>query len=155
MSKIVSVFFYGSFMRPEVLAKSAVHPAKFEVAKLNGYDIALDPHANIFPHPMTCVYGILIRASHAELDRLYGVKGVGVFLPEAVLVTVNDTHWVPALCFIPPSRNLQGPDTAYLERLIEAAHLRGLPQGYIARLERFRANKKSPPVRRAQSPRTT
>ena len=140
MSSLVSVFFYGSFMRPDVLAKSDVHPATFEVATLNGYDIALDPHANLYPHPFACVYGILIRASHAQLDRLYGASGVGVFLPEAVLLTVNDSRWLPALCFIPPSRRKQRPDPAYLERLIEAAHLRGLPPHYIARLEKFRAD---------------
>jgi hypothetical protein len=140
MSRLISVFFYGSFMRPDVLANSDVHPASFDIARLSGYDIALDPHANLYPHPFECVYGILIRASHAQLDRLYGTNGVGAFLPEAVLVTVNDARWLPALCFIPPSRNKQGPDPAYLERLIEAAHIRGLPPDYIARLEKFKTH---------------
>ena len=139
MSKTVSVFFYGSFMRPDVMAKSAFNPAQIDVAKLNGYDIDLDPHANIFPHPFSSVYGILVRATHEELNRMYGVSGVGVFLPEAVLVTVNDSHWIPALCFMPPSRSENRPDQAYLARLIEAATLRGLPRDYIARLEKFKA----------------
>ena len=138
MSKTVSVFFYGSFMRPDVMAKSSVNPAHVEIAQLQGYDIALDPHANIFPCTFSSVYGILVRATHEELDRMYGVSGVGVFLPEAVLVTVNNEHWIPALCFMPPGRNEQSPDQAYLDRLIEAAALRGLPQEYIARLGRFK-----------------
>ena len=138
MSKFVSVFFYGSFMRPDVMAKSAVHPSQVEVAKLSGYDIALDPHANIFPHPLASVYGILVQATHDELNRMYGVAGVGAFLPRAVLVTVNEARWIPALCFVPPGRNDQSPDQAYLERLIEAATLRGLPQEYLARLAQFK-----------------
>ena len=138
MSKSVSAFFYGSFMRPDVMAQSAVNPAKVDVAKLNGYDIAFDPHANIFPHPFASVYGILVQVTHEELNRMYGVTGVGVFLPEAALVTVNDTNWIPALCFMPPCRNELSPDQAYLDRLIEAAILRGLPQDYIARLKKFK-----------------
>lgn len=139
MSKTVSVFFYGSFMRQDVMAKSAFYPVQIDVAKLNGYDIDLDPHANIFPHPLSSVYGILVSATHEELNRMYAVSGVGVFLPEAVLVAVNHSHWTPALCFMPPSRGESSPDQAYLARLIEAATLRGLPEDYVARLEKLKA----------------
>jgi len=137
MLKKVSVFFYGSFMRADVMAKSSVSPAQVEVAQLQGYDITLDPHANIFPCAFASVFGILVKVTHEELTRMYGVSGVGVFLPEAVLVKVGEGSWMPALCFMPPGRSEKKPDLAYLVRLIEAAVVRGLPQNYIDRLQKF------------------
>lgn len=137
MSKRIAVFFYGSFMRPDVMARAEFTPADVEVAQLNGYDICLDPHANVFPSPMHNVYGIVVQASHADLERMYSISGVGSFLPEAVLVTMNDGRWLPAMCYMPPSRSNIPPDQPYLARLIEAAQLRGLPGDYVARLQSY------------------
>jgi AIG2-like family len=137
MSKRVAVFFYGSFMRPDVMAKAEFNPTSVDVAQLNGYDICLDPHANIFPSPMHSIHGIVVQISHAALDRMYGASGVGSFLPEAVLVTTADGRWLPVICYMPPTRSTHLPDQPYLERLIEAAKLRGLPSYYIARLQSY------------------
>lgn len=124
-------------MRPDVMNRAGFAPASVEVAKLNGYDICLDPHANVFPSPMRSVYGIVVQASHAELERMYGTSGVGSFLPEAVLVTMPDGRWLPVMCYLPPTRSNTAPDQPYLVRLIEAAQLRGLPDDYIARLQSY------------------
>lgn len=136
--KQVAVLFYGSFMRPEVMAQAGFVPQKIEVARLSGYDICLDPHANIFPHSTASIYGIVVYPTHTELERMYGASGVGSFLPEAVLVTTTEMRFLPVLCFMPPHRNHQAPDQAYLKRLIAAAQLQGLPSEYIARLEAFK-----------------
>lgn len=137
MSKRVAVFFYGSFMRPEVMAKAGFEPGSVEVAQLNGYDICFDPHANVFASPMHSVYGIVVEISHAELDRMYGASGVGVFLPEAVLVVMPDGRWASVMCYMPPERRNNPIDQPYLARLIEAAKSRGLPTHYIARLQSY------------------
>lgn len=137
MSKRVDVFFYGSFMRPEVMVQAGFTPDTVQVAQLHGYDICLDPHANVFPSPMHSVFGIVVQASHAELDRLYSVRGAGCFLPEAALVTGADGRWLPVMCYMPPSRGNQPADQPYLARLIEAAEHRGLPREYIARLQSY------------------
>lgn len=137
MSKRVAVFFYGSFMRPEVMANAKFTPEKVEVARLNGYDICLDPHANIFKKSFASVYGIVVHATHDDLSQMYGATGVGAFLPEAVLVdTLNDCY-LPVLCYMPPKRNDAVPDQPYLLRLIEAATFRGLPSEYIERLKKY------------------
>jgi hypothetical protein len=137
MVKRVPVFFYGSFMRPEVMANANFSPEKVEVARLNGYDICLDPHANVFPHPTASIYGIVVYATHDVLNQMYGTSGVGTFLPQAVLVNLQDDRLLPVLCFMPPKLNEQAPDQAYLLRLIEAATFRGLPYEYIERLKKF------------------
>ena len=70
-AKRVAVFFYGSFMRREVMARGGFQPDHIEVAKLNGFDIHLDPHANIRRSDRHAIYGVLVRATHQELGRMY------------------------------------------------------------------------------------
>jgi hypothetical protein len=132
--KRIAVFFYGSFMRREVMARGGFQPDRIEVARLNGFDIHIDPHANISRSDRHAVYGILVRATHEELGRMYSMDGVGVFLPEAVLVETRGGALQPALCYIPPARDSQPADRAYQERLVAVAREHGFPDWYVERL---------------------
>src|SRR5919198_2892435 len=98
----VWVFFYGSFINRRVLAEVGFVPEEVRVARLWGFDIRIGPLANLVPSERGCVWGVLCRASHAELARLYGQAWVGTYLPEAVLVEDSDGALVPALCYIAP-----------------------------------------------------
>jgi hypothetical protein len=137
-SRRVPVFFYGSFIRPDVMARGGLRPEHVEVARLSGFDIHISPHACITPSDQHSIYGVLVRASHDELGRLYSMDGVGVFLPEAVLVQTQSGAMVPALCYIPPAPDNKPADLDYLERLLAAARQHGFPGWYLQRLERFR-----------------
>ncbi len=132
--KRVPVFFYGSFIRREVLARGGFQPETTEVVRLSGFDIAFCPHAYISRSEQHSIYGILVHATHQELDRLYSMSGVGVFLPEAVVVESRHGGLLPAMCYIPPSRGDQPADTEYIGHLIAAAREYGFPEWYIARL---------------------
>jgi AIG2 family protein len=131
----VAVFFYGSFIRREVMARGGLRPGHIEVARLSGFDIHVDPHACITRSGEHSIYGILVQASHDELKRLYTMDGVGVFLPEAVVVEVEGGRLQPAMCYIPPARQHQPADLDYLALLVAAAREHGFPAAYIARLE--------------------
>lgn len=137
--KRIATFFYGSFIRRDVMALGGFHPDKIEVAKLNGYDIAFDPHANIFRSAQHAVCGVLVYPTHEELNKLYSRDGVGVFLPEAVLVETSDHRALPALCYMPPGRKDDPADLVYLGHIITAAREHGFPTWYLNRLEAFRA----------------
>ena len=137
-AKRIRVFFYGSFMRREVLARGGFHPETIEVVRLSGYDIAFCPHAYIGRSDQHSIYGILVRATHEELDRLYSMSGVGAFLPEAVLVETLAGGLQAAMCYIPPLRGDKPADPEYVAHLIEAARGYGFPDWYIARLEALR-----------------
>ncbi len=136
--KRIAAFFYGSFIRSEVMALGGFHPRSIEVAKLSGYDIAFDPHANIFRSDQNAICGILVYPSHEELGTMYSRDGVGAFLPEAVVVETSDNRLLPALCYMPPRRGTAPPDSAYVERILEAARQHGFPSWYVSRLEAFR-----------------
>lgn len=121
------------------MALGGFHPDKVEVAKLNGYDITFDPHANIFRSNQHAVCGVLVYPTHDELNKLYSRDGVGVFLPEAVIVETNDNRMLPAMCYMPPKLNSDPADIVYIGHILKAAREHGFPPWYLNRLEEFRS----------------
>ena len=132
--KRIAVFFYGSFMRREVLARGGFVPETIETARLGGFDIDCCPHAYISRSGQHSIYGVLVSATHQELERLYSMDGVGVFLPEAVLVETSDGGLRPALCYIPPAHGGKPADPEYVGHLAVAARAYGFPDWYVAKL---------------------
>src|SRR4030095_14102803 len=94
----VWVFFYGSYMNFDVLKDANLLPEQWEVARLSGYDIMIQPRANLIRSDRACVYGILATATHAELDRLYdhaqNVLGE-TYLPATALAATVECTWGP------------------------------------------------------------
>lgn len=68
----VWTFFYGSYINFEVLREVDFVPENCEVARLAGFDIRIQPGANLVRCDDGTVYGILATATHDELARLYG-----------------------------------------------------------------------------------
>jgi hypothetical protein len=135
--KRIAVFFYGSFIRREVMARAGLQPDRIEVARLNGFDIHISPHACISRSDRHAIYGVLVWATHAELDTLYSMDGVGCFLPEAVLVQTPAGTLQPAICYIPPTCGDKPADADYLDALLNAARGYAFPAWYLDRLESF------------------
>jgi hypothetical protein len=134
----VWVFFYGSFINRDVLKQAGYVPDRFEVARLNGFDIQIRPLANLVRSGRHCVYGIVAPATHEQLRRLYSQDWVGTYLPEAVLVETPDGTLRPALCFIAPSPEERPAADDYIDRIVGPARKYGFPDWYVARLESFR-----------------
>ena len=134
-------FFYGSYMNLKVLAEVDLVPEKWEVARLDGFDIRIEPRANLVRSDEHAVYGIVATATHAELERLYDhardVLGE-IYLPETVLVETVDGRWMPALCYICPDMQRARADGDYVERIAEPARAYGFPAWYLERIASFR-----------------
>lgn len=76
-----------------VLKEVGLVPERFETARLSGFDLQIQPHANLVRSDQHCVYGVVATATHQQLARLYAhAKDVlgEVYLPEAVLVETLD-----------------------------------------------------------------
>ena len=120
----VVTFFYGSYINPAVLREVNLVPRRFEVARLAGFDISIDPLANLVPSERSVVYGVLAEATHDELDRLYrharDVLG-GVYLPRPIVAETVDGYFKPALCYIAPELASGVPSPEYVHRIIEPA----------------------------------
>jgi hypothetical protein len=138
----VWVFFYGSYINFRVLRELEFVPERWEVARLDGFDIRIQPRANLVRSDRHCVYGIVATASHAELTRLYAhardVLGE-VYLPEAVLTRTAADLWRPALCYICPEMDPRPAESDYIERIVGPARDLGFPGWYVDRLESYRA----------------
>ncbi|MCM5681777.1 gamma-glutamylcyclotransferase [Schlegelella sp. S2-27] len=134
VARQIAVFFYGSFIRRDVMARGGLVPDRIEVARLSGFEIHICPHACIAPSDQHSIYGILVWATHDQLRRMYSMDGVGVFLPEAVLVETANGCTRPAMCYIPPARGDEPADVEYLDHLIAAGREHGFPTWYLERL---------------------
>ncbi len=137
----VWVFFYGSYMNRRVLAEVGLEPEEVEVARVAGWDIQIHPRANLVRSETRSVHGILARATHDELDRLYtharDVLGE-VYRPEAVLAeTRRGTHRA-ALCYVCAEMAPAPAEADYVDRIVDAACEHGLPPDYVAQLEKLR-----------------
>ncbi len=134
-------FFYGSYMNFDVIKEVDFIAEKWEVAKLNGFEIRIQPRANLMRSDQHRVYGIVATATHQELARLYAhaqnVLGE-IYLPEAVLVETLDGKWRPALCYLCPEMEPRPAANDYIDRIVKPAREFGFPDWYIARLESFR-----------------
>ncbi len=137
----VWVFFYGSYMNRRVLAEVAYAPEELEPARVAGFDITIRPRANLIRSETATAHGVLARATHAELTRLYAhahdVLGE-TYLPEAVLAETRPGTWRAALCYIAPDMTPRPAERGYVDRIVDAACEHGLPAPYVARLESFR-----------------
>jgi Gamma-glutamyl cyclotransferase, AIG2-like len=136
----VWTFFYGSFINLDVLRILGVAPEKHEVARLGGFDISIQPLANLIRSDRDCVYGIVALTSHDELRKLYEYAKSElstIYLPEPVLVETTGGKWRAALCYIAPSMESRPPNNDYIERILGPANDYGFPDWYIARIEAF------------------
>jgi hypothetical protein len=135
----VWTFFYGSFMNQDVLSKADVHPTERQAARLDGWDLKIAPRATLVPSPASCVYGILAKLTHSEIDKLYTKDwfGFGTYLPEAVLVTYAAARQAAAICYI--AWQLEGgkPTDEYIGKMLSVAREHSFPEDYVRRIQSF------------------
>ncbi len=136
--RCVWTIFYGSFMSLDVLKAGGYVPQSYEVARLSGFDIRIQPLATLVRSDQHCVYGIVALGTHEQLHRLYSQDWVGIYLPEPVLVETLDGKWRTALCYIAPASGSRPATNDYIDRIVGPAKHYDFPAWYIARLESFR-----------------
>ena len=107
------------------------------MARLDGFDIRIEPLATLVRKESSCVYGIVCKITHGELECLYNLDWVGRYDPEAVVVEVDEGRQVPALTYISDPLQKSLPARDYVQRIIEPARQWGFPDWYIQRLLQF------------------
>lgn len=137
------VFFYGSYINIKVLKDIGLQVTEYDVARIDGYDIEINPIVNLVKSDKECVYGIATTATHDELKHLYDhaqkVLG-GNYLPEAVLLQTRDGKWRASLCYIANSIPPKPPTNDYIDTITESAKEYAFPLWYIDKLGSFRPN---------------
>ena len=138
--KKVDVFFYGTFMNPNVLEDMGVKVDKVIPAKVDGFELSVRPRANLTPAQLSTAYGALTATTHNDLDKLYTSlrKSYGVnYLPEPVLVETLDGLLKPALCYIASEMREGQAPRELIEQLASCVRGLGLPEWYAQHVESF------------------
>ena len=140
---MIWTFFYGSWINLKILKEKDFFPDHYEVARLHGFDISIQPLANIFPSESCTVYGILLATTrekhHRMLTALTTLGAMGtIYLPQAVLVETSDGKWKAALCYTSSREEPKPSPPDYLDPLVHSAKEWGFPEWYIKHLESFR-----------------
>lgn len=128
----INVFFYGLFMDVDLLIAKGTHPARPRPVSVPGFTLRIGQRATLIPSAVSCVPGIIMELSHAEIEQLYSEASVSAYRAEAVIAQLADGSYVPAMCFnlvVPPAPEEANPE--YAAKLRDLARRLDLPSWYV------------------------
>ena len=134
--RFIDVFFYGLFMDQQLLNDKGVRPTDIRPAVVPGFVLRIGARAAVVPSPAGKVHGLLMKLSHADVERLYSEPGLRAYRPEPVQAVVQSGATIAALCYNLPEP--PGPDernAEYASKLRSLAERVGLPSDYIATIQ--------------------
>ena len=142
----IQVFLYGSTMNLDVLVKAGLKKRAFAPASLAGFDIMVQPVANIADSGDGIVFGILANFTHAEIAELANTHAPtltkSTYSPEPVIVRTRGGKIVPALTFLAENMPAGQAGNGYIDHILKAAKNYGFPRWYVERIEAFRPQDK-------------
>jgi Gamma-glutamyl cyclotransferase, AIG2-like len=133
----IDVFFYGLFMDQQLLEAKGVHPTDIRLAVVSGFVLRIGARAALVPTPASQVHGLLMRLSHADIEKLYAEPSVRAYRPEPVLaVTAPNGTAVAALCYnLPEPPSPVERNAEYASKLRSLAERVGLPTDYVESIQ--------------------
>ena len=138
----VQVFFYGSFMSLKVLQDAGLKKRAFAPACIHGYELTMQPHANLSESGDGIVFGILANMTHKELGMLYDSHASTIthatYQPEAMMVFTRGGKMVPALVYMAADEEAGAPDEAYVDDILKSCTSYGFPSWYLERIASFK-----------------
>ena len=128
----INAFFYGLFMDVDLLIAKGAHPVRPRPASVPGFTLRIGQRATLIPNSSSCVPGIVMELSHAEIEQLYSEASVSAYRAEAVIAQLADGSYIAALCFnlvVPPTPEEANPE--YAAKLRDLAQRLNLPSWYV------------------------
>jgi len=146
-------FAYGSNMSRALMGKRCPGAEAIGIATLEHWRfiIGAEGHASLVPQRGAVVHGVLWRLGLRDLAAINAYENVdgGLYLRRILLVRCG-ADLLPALAYIQRRRGRARPRPGYVHLVVEAARESGLPERYIATLQRW-----SPSRWRGQRPKDT
>jgi hypothetical protein len=131
--RLLDVFFYGLFMDRQLLDGKGIRPTDIRLAAVPGFVLRIGARAALVPTPAEEVHGVLMKLSHADIEKLYAEPSVQAYRPEPVLAVVRDGATVAALCYnLPEPPSPDEHNAEYASKLRALAQRIGLPSDYVA-----------------------
>ena len=130
----VKAFFYGLFMVQSLLASKGVRASKSTVGYVDHYGLRIGRRATLVPDHTNRAYGVLMSIRAADVRDLYSDDSVADYVAESVSVVLPDGKVESAVCYMLPSRELEGADPDYANSLLILAITLGFPEEYIEQI---------------------
>ena len=141
----IQVFLFGAAISLKTLEDAGLAKRAFAPACIMGFDLVIQPIANLVEAGDGIVYGILANFTHAELATLsaYHLSEItsADFFVEPVLVQTRGGKIVPAITHISTNLPPAHADEKYIDGIVKAASTYGFPKWYMERIEKFRPSK--------------
>ncbi len=139
----VQVFLYGTYMNLNILEKAGIKRRAFAPASVHGFELTVQPLANLAETGDGVTYGILANLTHAELDLLYQEdalkKSDAHYLPEPVIVFTRGGRMAPALTYICHDMKASFASHDYVDLILKPARDYGFPAWYVERIAAFKS----------------
>jgi len=134
-----SVFFYGLFMDTRLLRGRGLEPLADGVAELPDHALRIGEKATLVLAPGSSAWGLVIRLTMPDLERLYSGPGVDRYRPESVsVVMAADRSARDCTCYNLPVDELgEAVNSNYAEQLAALAGRLSLPLEYVREIRRF------------------
>ena len=68
----------------KLLEAKGVHPTDIRLAVVSGFVLRIGARAALVPTPASQVHGLLMKLSHADIEKLYAEPSVRAYRPEPV-----------------------------------------------------------------------
>lgn len=146
----IEYFAYGSNLDSAAMAERCPSYITLGPACLDGYELAFTRRsrrsgtgvADIVPSPGSEVWGVVYEIDERCLDLLDRKEGLGwAYDRIEVPVRLKDDgaiHHAQTYTVVTKERSPVAPSSAYLDGLISAARLGGLPDAYVTKLSAFK-----------------
>ena len=128
------VFFYGLFMDEKLLREKGIDPKKPRKALIMDYELRIGERATLIPSAGETSYGILMRVSEGDLEKLYSESSVSDYVAEKVKVVIEENESIEASCYNLPKHLVSGENKQYAYTLLDLVKSLGFPKSYVDRL---------------------
>ena len=135
-------FAYGSNMSLSQMARRCPGAVCRGNASLAGYDFLINCRGfgTIIPDPQATVHGLLWTLTDPDIASLDVYEGIAVghYRKEHLAANFGGEE-VVAMIYIATDPSPGVPESAYIERIVEAATARGFPADYVRRLAKWQS----------------
>jgi len=137
----IQLFLYGSVINLEVLQEAGLRKRAFAPASIVGYELRIQPVANLLESGDGIVFGILSNFTHKEIEKLMHGHTAAltetIYSPEPVIVHTRGGKIVPALTYMADEMPSGRATKDYINSILKAAKSYGFPSSYLDHIKSF------------------
>ena len=125
--RLIEIFFYGLYMDDNILRERGIVSRNKRIGAIMGYRLRIGDNSTLMRDRDAVAYGIVCSLKHEEIHQLYVGCGLDHYVPEAVMVKIED-QYIPTLCYVLMDPPLEDEtNEAYYQKLAPCMEQYGMP----------------------------